>query len=44
VVTAPQTSPKTTCSYPTTGTFHVRLTVTDTGGKTGSATKDVKVK
>jgi PKD domain len=43
VVTAPQTSPRTTCSYPATGTFRVRLTVTETG-QTGTATKDVRVK
>jgi len=44
VVTAPQTSPQTTCTYPAAGTFRVRLTVTDTGGRTGTATKDLRVK
>jgi PKD repeat protein len=44
VVLGPQPMPKATCSYQTAGTFRVRLTVADTGGQTGSASKDVRVK
>ncbi|NUR07263.1 MAG: PKD domain-containing protein [Nocardioidaceae bacterium] len=43
-VTAAQTSPTTSCSYPSTGNFTVRVTVTDTVGLSSSATTKVLVK
>ena len=44
-VTGDQTSPRTTCSYPTSGSFTVRMWVTDTGGNVATTTtKKVQVK
>ena len=39
----PQTSPTTTCTYPSAGQFTVKVTVTDTVGLSSSATKTVQV-
>ncbi len=44
VTTADQPSPRTTCTYPTTGQFTVQLWVTDTGGNTASTTTKVQVR
>jgi PKD domain len=43
-VTGDQTSPTTTCTYPTTGTFTVRMRVTDTAGMAATTTKKVQVR
>ena len=44
-VTGDQTSPRTTCAYPTSGPFTVRMRVTDTGGNVATTTKEkVQVK
>ncbi len=42
--TGDQTSPRTTCVYPTSGTFTVRMWVTDTGGNVATTTKKVQVR
>ena len=42
-VLPPQSSPTATCTYPSTGTFQVKVTVTDTDGLSDTATKAVKV-
>ncbi len=39
-----QTSPRGTCTYPTSGKFTIRMWVTDTAGLTGSTTKSVRVR
>lgn len=44
VQTPEQTSPRTTCVYPASGNFTVRVWVTDTAHLTSSATKTVHVK
>ena len=43
-VTGEQTSPRTTCVYPTSGHFTVRMWVTDTGGNVATTTEKVQVK
>jgi hypothetical protein len=42
--TAEQSSPRTTCTYPTTGKFTIQLWVTDTAQLTRSVTKSVRVR
>ena len=44
VTTTNQASPRTTCTYPTTGRFTVQMWVTDTGGNAASTTMKVQVK
>jgi PKD repeat protein len=43
-VTGDQTSPRTTCFYPTSGSFTVHMWVTDTGGNVATTSKKVQVK